>query len=377
MSSRGSTASPDGPPRRRRCRHERPGPRGRRDADAAAHDTAAPDDTRPDGGHATVRIGDEGGSASIAGDEAADEATGGDGTASTDGTDTVPETDRASETVHETAEDDGLRAAVRHVLAVAATEYRLAVRGRWALALTGLFTVFGAMILTFGGSAVGPEGMARTVASLASLAAYLVPLAALAVGYDAIVGREAEGWLAVVFSLPVRRGEVVVGAYLGRLIVLAGATVLGFGFTGFLLLREFGTAHWGAFLAFLAGTVAVGAAFLAIAVLLSTVAREKTHALGLALLVWVWFVLVHDLLALGVVAAVSLPDAALSAMLAANPVSVFRVLVLSGLGTTAGGGFTAAIADAGLSQGLLAATLLAWCVVPVAAAAKLVDRRRL
>lgn len=35
--------------------------------------------------------------------------------------------------------------------------------------------------------------------------------------------------------------------------------------------------------------------------LVSTLAREKTHALGGVLLVW--FVIVHDLLALGVVAA--------------------------------------------------------------------------
>ena len=272
---------------------------------------------------------------------------------------------------------DGTRDALRHVFAVAATEYRLAVRGRWALALVGLFTVFGAMIVTFSGSAVGPDGMERVVASLTSLAAYLVPLAALAFGYDAIVGREAEGWLSVVFSLPVGRGEVVAGSYLGRLVVLAGATVLGFGFTGFLLVREFGVAQWGAFLAFLAAAVAVGAVFLAIAVLLSTVAREKTHALGLALLAWVWFVLVHDLIALGVVAAFTLPDALLSALVLANPVSVFRVLVLSELGTAAGGGFTAALAGSGLSWPLLVGTLIAWCVVPVAAAMRLVRRRRL
>ncbi|MWV65379.1 ABC transporter permease subunit [Halorubrum sp. JWXQ-INN 858] len=269
------------------------------------------------------------------------------------------------------------RRVVRHVRAVAATEYRLAVRGRWALALTGLFTLFGAMIVTFSGSTVGPDGTERIVASLTSLATYLVPLAALALGYDAIVGREAEGWLAVVFSLPIRRGEFVAGTYLGRLVVLAGATVLGFGFTGFLLVREFGVARWGAFVTFLVAAVAVGAAFLAIAVLLSTVAREKTHALGLSLLVWVWFVLVHDLLALGVIAAFTLPDTVLSVLVVANPASVFRVLVLSGLGTAAGGGFTAVLADTGLSAAILAAALLAWCVAPVVLAVRLVDRRRL
>lgn len=266
---------------------------------------------------------------------------------------------------------------LRQVGTVAVTEYRLSMRSRWALALAGLFALFGTMLVTFSGSAVGPEGMQRVVASLASLAVYLVPLAALAFGYDAVVGRHEQGWLEVVFSLPVSRARVVLGTYLGRAVVLAGSTVVGFGVVGFLLLRGYGAAHWGAFAAFLAGAVAVGAAFLAVALLVSTIVREKTHALGLALLVWVWFVLVHDLLAMGVVAAFALPEAALTALVLLNPASVFRVLVLSQLGTTAGGGFTAALATTGLSTGLLVASLVAWTVGPLAAAAVLVRRRRL
>ena len=321
-------------------------------------DGEADGETRPDGGHpdATAAVG-----ALDGGSEA--------------GADASEPTATAEPA--EAASADGARGALRHVFVVAVTEYRLAVRSRWALALTGLFVVFGGVMLTFSGSAVGPAGAERVVASLTSLAAYLVPLAALALGYDAIVGREEEGWLAVVFSLPVRRSEVVAGTYLGRLAVLAGATTLGFGFSGALIVREFGIGALSAFLGFLGGTLGVGAAFLAVALLLSTVAREKTHALGGALLAWVWFVLVHDLLALGVVAAVELPDAALSALVYANPVSAFRVFVLSGLGTTAGGGFSAVLAGSGLSAGALAASLAAWCVVPVAVAGALVGRRRL
>lgn len=318
-----------------------------------------PTETRSDGGHPNA-VGFD------AGDADPDP----------DGDGETPESTAAAGAT-ETVTAEGARGALRHVLVVAATEYRLAVRSRWALALTGLFVVFGAVMMTFSGSAVGPEGAERVVASLTSLAAYLVPLAALALGYDAVVGREDEGWLAVVFSLPVRRSEVVAGTYLGRLAVLAGATVIGFGFSGALLVREFGIGEWTSFLGFLVGAVAAGAAFLAIAVLLSTVAREKTHALGAALLVWVWFVLIHDLLSLGVIAAFELPGAVLSALVLSNPVGAFRVLVLSGLGTTAGGGFTAVLAGSSLSTASLAAALAAWCLVPVAVAARLVRRRRL
>ena len=271
----------------------------------------------------------------------------------------------------------GFRRALRHVTVVAGTEYRLAIRSLWAFALAGLFAAFGAMVLTVSGSAVGPDGVGRVIASLTSLSVYMVPLAALAFGYDAVVGREEQGWFDVVFALPVTRARVVAGAFFGRAVVLVGAIVVGFGFTGLLLVRAYGAAAAEAFPGFLAATAGLGVAFLSIAVLLSTVAREKTHALGVALVVWVWFVLVHDLLALGVVAAFDLPDAVLSVLVLVNPASVVRVLVLSGLGTTAGGGFSAAMAGTGLSPIVLTAALVAWCVLPVALAAKLVSRRRL
>lgn len=266
---------------------------------------------------------------------------------------------------------------LHQVVTLATTEYRLAVRSRWALALTGLFAVFGLGLATFSGSAVGPSGTERVVASLTSLAVYVVPLAALALGYDAIVGRDEQGWLAVVASLPVTRARIVLGTFLGRATVLTGATVVGFGSVGLLLLRENGTTGWDAFLLFLGGAVGVGAVFLALSVAISAVAGEKTHALGLALVCWVWFVLVHDLLALGVVAAFSLPDAGLSGLVLANPASAFRVFVLGTIGTTTGGGFTAALAETGLSTPLLAGALVGWGLLGLGGAAAFVRRRRL
>ncbi|WP_255170918.1 ABC transporter permease [Natrononativus amylolyticus] len=264
----------------------------------------------------------------------------------------------------------------RQLAVLAGSEYRLAVRSRWAVALTGIFAAFALGLTTFSGASVSPEGFDRTVASLAVLAVYLVPLVALAFGYDAIVGREQSGWLQTLFALPVSRAWIVVGTALGRGAVLASATVVGFGIAGGLLLLEFGLAGFDTYVAFLLAAVALGLAFLAVAVLLSTLAREKTHALGLSLLVWGWFVLVHDLLALGVLSAFTLPDAALSAVLLANPTSVFRALVLGSTGAAGDAGFAAVLADAGLSTPVLVGALLAWIVLPIALAAVCIGRRR-
>lgn len=265
----------------------------------------------------------------------------------------------------------------RQLLVVAETEYRLAVRGRWAIALTAIFAAFALGLTTFSGASVGPEGFERTVGSLAVLAVYLVPLVALAVSYDVIVGQEDRGWLQTLFSLPVDRAWIVVGAALGRSVVLSSATILGFGIAGAFLLREFGLGGFDAYVTFLLGTIGLGLAFLAIGVLVSTLAREKTHALGISLLAWAWFVLVHDLLGLGLIAAFDLSDAAVAAMLLANPTGVFRALVLGSLGAGGEAGFAAVLAEAGVSTPVLVGALLAWIVVPIGLAAVAIQRRRL
>jgi Cu-processing system permease protein len=287
------------------------------------------------------------------------------------------ESDRVVAGVDSTARARGVETgALRRVAVVAREEYRLSMRNRWAVALTGLFGTLALLLTVFSGSSLGPARLDAVLLSLAQLATYLLPLAALVYGYDTVVGAAEAGWLDVVFALPVPRSRIVVGKYVGRAVTLAAATLVGFGAAGAVFVAAGGLAYVGSFAGFLLGAVGVGAAFLAVSLLVSTVAREKTHALGGTLLVWVWFVFVHDLVALGLVAAFDLHDAVLSAFVLANPADVFRVLVLATLETT-GGGLAAVFAGTGLSTPVLVAALLAWCVVPVALAGRLVERRSL
>jgi Cu-processing system permease protein len=280
---------------------------------------------------------------------------------------------RATET---TAAADGDESPLRQIAAVAKTEYRLSIRNRWAFALTALFALFAVVVVLFGASNVGPVRVEAVVVSLAALATYLLPLAALVFGFDAVVGAEERGWLDIVFALPVSRGRTVVGAFLGRALTLATATIIGFGAGGVLLFSTATAVDGGLYATFLVASVTLGLGFLAVGVLVSSVVEEKTHALGAALLVWVWFVFGHDLVALGLVAGFKLPDAALSALVLTNPVGVFRVLVLSAVDVT-GGGLAAVVADSALSVPVLAAAALAWVGVPLIAAARLVRRRHL
>ncbi|WP_181693091.1 ABC transporter permease [Natronomonas sp. LN261] len=284
----------------------------------------------------------------------------------------------AGETVFEASEGNGtIVDSGRRTAALVLNEYRLAVRSRWAAALTAIFALFSLLILTFSGASVGPAGFERIVASLVNLAVYLLPLAALVFGYDAVVGHEDSGWLDVLFALPISRSQVVIGTFIGRGIVLVGATAIGFGVSLPFLVRDFGASVIPTFGFFVFAAIGVALAFFAIAVLVSSVVSEKVYALGGVLLVWVWFTLIHDLLALGFVAAFDLPSGAIVSMIVSNPADVFRVLALSRLEVGGGAGFAAVIAQTDLSMNTLLASLGAWIVLPTALAAVLIRRRRL
>jgi Cu-processing system permease protein len=283
------------------------------------------------------------------------------------------ETDKRA-TVEATGDELTTIPGPRAVVRIAHREYRIAIRSRWAVGLTVLFAVFSVAVVGFGTSSVGPNRYAAVVASLVELGVYLVPLAALTVGYDTVVGAREEGSLDMLFTLPVSQAQVVVGKYLGRMAVLGGAMGIGLGVGGAAATWIAGVGGLGQYALFLIVAVVTAGVFLGLSVLLSMLAREKTQALGAALVAWLWFVLLHDLVAIGLIAGTDLPDVALAVMALANPADVFRLLVLSQLETTTGG-FATVLTEASLSVPSLVSALAVWLLAPIVVAAVGIRRR--
>ncbi|MGB9960735.1 ABC transporter permease (plasmid) [Halobacterium sp. MBLA0001] len=257
---------------------------------------------------------------------------------------------------------------------VAVREYRLAVRRRWVVGIAVLFALFSVALVFLGGSKVGPTRVPAVLASVAQLGVYVVPLAALAVGFDTIVGADESGSLEMLLALPLSNTAVVVGKYLGRATALSGGMLTGFAVGGAILVRFAGVGVLGAYAGVALAAVAAALAFLGVSVLASTLAAEKTRALGAVLAAWVWFVLVHDLVALGLVASFDLPQSVVTAAVLTNPGDLFRVFVLRGVSTTAGG-IAGVLTETGLTTPVLVAALAAWVVLPITGAV-LAFRRR-
>ena len=97
---------------------------------------------------------------------------------------------------------------MNRILATAATEFRIALRNRWVAIAVAMMALF-ALVLSAAGSAptgdLGVDRLSVTVASLTSLAVYLVPLVALLMSFDAMAGEVERGTLPLVLTYPVAR----------------------------------------------------------------------------------------------------------------------------------------------------------------------------
>jgi Cu-processing system permease protein len=257
---------------------------------------------------------------------------------------------------------------------IAAKEFRDRIRNRWVLSVTVVLTAFALVIAYFGAAqqgAVGFRSIEVTIASLVSLAIYLLPLIALILGFDAIVGERERGSLDLLLSMPVTRFEILLGKFLGLSAALACATILGFGAVGLFLGGSMSAQAWFHYAGFILSSVLLGMAFLSLAVMLSTFAGSRTSASGGAIALWFFFVLVFDLLLLGALVASGGAVAvdAFPYLLLFNPADVFRILNIFGLDDVRTlYGLTTVFPDRLANPLLLGAVMVAWIAVPLGVA---------
>jgi Cu-processing system permease protein len=126
---------------------------------------------------------------------------------------------------------------------------------------------------------------------------------------------------------------------------------------------------WQAFLSMIGSSVLLGSTFLALGYLISASVADRGAAGGLAIGIWLLFVLIYDMALLGLLVVDQgkvITTPVLNGLLLLNPTDAYRVLNLTGIG-----GVSQFTGMAGLSQdaalpaaGLLAALLL-WTLVPL------------
>ncbi|KAB0266828.1 ABC transporter permease [Microvirga brassicacearum] len=276
---------------------------------------------------------------------------------------------------------------MRNVLIVARKEVQEGLRNRWVLATTLLLAAL-ALSLTFLGSAptgnVGVRALDVVIVSLSSLTIFLLPLIALLISHDAIVGEMERGTMLLLLSYPIARWQVLLGKFAGHLAILAFATLLGYGaaaaalaITGSAIDAE----SWVAFGSMVGSSIMLGAIFIAVGYLVSALVGNRGTAAGIAIGIWLLFVLIYDMALLGILVVdqgQTVSGSVLNALLLLNPTDVYRLFNLTGFANVSSFSGMAGVAQGvTLSLPVLLAALAAWTLVPLALAALAFSRREL
>jgi Cu-processing system permease protein len=245
-------------------------------------------------------------------------------------------------------------------------------RDRWVVVISVLFALLASGVGLYGRSAEA-DVTKLTGPSLVTLASLLVPLVALVLSHDAIVGERERNTLGLLLSLPVGRFEVVAAKFIGRGLALAAAVLLGLGAA--MLVSGPGGAST---LATLMGpTVLLGLAFLSIGILISALTRRQATATSVVVVVWFGLVFFYDLGVLGLLVMTDggLSQSTVSALVVGNPAGLYRVQMMHDLAGLA------AMQDLGVTTGLPGTAVTwalwsSWLVFPALISGALLSRSK-
>jgi Cu-processing system permease protein len=205
--------------------------------------------------------------------------------------------------------------------------------------------------------------VSKGLIGMLSLVLLVVPLVCLVFG--TIHFYNSYEFIELLASQPLKRGTILFGEYLGVAGALCGALLVGAGLpivlyaataTGFALLGV--------------GLI-LTLVFVAMAFLGAVVTRDKARGVGMAMMIWFYFALLHDgLMLLIMFAFEDYPlEKPTMAMIAANPIDLGRVVVLLQMDVSALMGYTGALMKdlLGTVTGIsfAAGILLLWIILPM------------
>lgn len=269
---------------------------------------------------------------------------------------------------------------------LALKELRDGLRNRW---IAAAIIVLGALALSLSllGSAptgsVSASSLDVTVISLASLSVYLIPLIALMLSFDALVGEFERGTMMLLLTYPVRRWQVIMGKFIGHVLILSIAIVVGYGgaIIIMILLNDGNTEGWQAYVTMMASSLLLGAIFTALGYMVSVLVKERATAAGAAIGLWLVFVVLYDLILFGALLVDKdqvIGQQLFSALMLISPTDSYRILNLSLFeGVSQAAGIAGVASGAGMSIPLLIVSMLLWVLAPLMATLFVFQRREL
>ena len=203
-----------------------------------------------------------------------------------------------------------------------------ALRNKWFLVYSVAFVVlcFGlALMIVNSAGYSGISGFGRTAAGLINLVLFLAPLMGLTLGAQALSSEREQGTLAYMLAQPVSFPEIFISKFLGLAISIAGAVIIGFSLSSLAISYWSGGSGVEVFLRLLPLTLLLAWTTLAIGLVISAQSDRTVTALGVAVVVWLFLVLIGNLGLMGTSVVVGMSADTLLALTLLNPLEAFRI----------------------------------------------------
>ena len=189
------------------------------------------------------------------------------------------------------------------IYTIANKEFLDNIRNKWIIVMTLIFIILTiASSYLAGGQAGGGEmfgGMEETVVALMGIYTLLIPLIAILLGFSTIAGEAETGALSVVLSYPIRRGEVLLGKFLGLGSVLAVTPLIGFGLGGVVIAATVGAEEGLAYMAFIALAIILGLMYLSLVIFISALCKSRMRAIAGGIILFFW-AMIYGVIIMGV-----------------------------------------------------------------------------
>ncbi len=257
---------------------------------------------------------------------------------------------------------------------IARQQFRESQRNRWAICAFLVFFVLALTLALLGSAAIGEvktDRLTILLVSLANLSFYLFPLLALLLGFDSIASERENGTLALLVVCPIKRRDIILGKFLSHALLLAFASIAGFGLVFLLTGLLFEDAHLAnigqGFTVMIALSLLLGLGFLAISLVISLWARQRSGAAGMAFATWIIMVVLYDIMIFALLAGskgAGLIGVLVPFLILINPVDSYRIAIASLEENMVMIGGTEAFTHSGYLWGAMLSLLL-WVVLPL------------
>ena len=253
-------------------------------------------------------------------------------------------------------------------------ELKDSLKSKWLVtfAVTFFFLALGVPYIILGAGGLLPQDYpGMVVGTLITLAVPLVPLVSLAMSSTTIAGERETGTLEYLLAQPASKVEVFFGKYVGIVLSLTLAMMLGYGGAELIVYATNPTFIVSFIYALLYSSL-LSAASVGLGFIISVMTKTRAAAIGSGLFLWFVLVIIYDSGFLGVITVALNADTLLLPLTIANPVETTRILAMmhmadSPLRGELGPQASYLLQEYGsiVASRILAAVLILWVIIPV------------